>query len=283
MSTAKTSAVNVSSLTAPDFFDAPITYPPIPTPKKLEKLEAERSLPVAPPHAAVNLAVPFVHQLWDTPDNFDGHWACGPTSCTMVLAFYKLLTPHPMTVSSPSKHSSNFGWYLSNAFVHLGHNFKAVAEAPIGKTRTQPTAGIYGTVMDNHPSAGGWCTAPDDLEHHGKGIRALMKFFLPAIGNDLEVVAGLKEKSRAAVEKLFRQTLDAGHPVIVSGFLFGWHHIIVLRGYFVDSAAKKIRWIANDPFGYRTKGGFDGANVVYNFEEIGPKWAVLFKSARDDL
>jgi hypothetical protein len=275
-------STKAKAFSAQDFFDTPITYPPRPTRQTFKALEATRSLPIAPPRAAVNLNVPFVHQLWDTPDTFDGHWACGPTSCTMVLGFYKLLEPHPMSVSSPSKHLSQLGWYLSNTFAHHGHTFDALADAPVGRTkRTKSTPGIYGTVLDNHPSAGGWCTAPDDLNHNGKGIKALMNYFLPA-GLELEVVVGLKSQSRALVEKRFRQTLDAGHPLIVSGFLFGWHHIIVLRGYFVDAVSKKTKWIVNDPYGYRTKGGFDGANVVYSFEEIGPKWAVLFKDGAPD-
>jgi hypothetical protein len=271
------------TLSAQDFFDAPIIYPPRPKRQELLTLEGSRSLPSPPPRTAVNLNVPFVHQLWDTPDTFDGHWACGPTSCTMVLGFYKLLEPHPISVSSPSKHPSKLGWYLSNSFTHQGHTFNALAEAPVGRTkRTKSTPGIYGTVMDNHPSAGGWCTAPDDLNHSGKGIRALMRHFLPAVGLELEVKAGLKDQTRATVTALFRRNLDAGHPIIVSGFLFGFHHIVVLRGYFVDAVTKKTKWIVNDPYGYRTKGGFDGANVVYSFEEIGPKWAVLFKAGAPD-
>jgi hypothetical protein len=93
-----------------DFFEGPVEYPPVPDSASLEV--DERALPQAT-HALVNLEVPHIHQLWDTPENFDGHWACGPTSSAMVLAYYGLLEAHPIKVKVPGQgvRSSEFGWY----------------------------------------------------------------------------------------------------------------------------------------------------------------------------
>jgi hypothetical protein len=251
------------------FFDGPLVYPPVPNAAALEA--DDRSLP-QPVHALVNLDVPHIHQLWDTANDFDGHWACGAVSSTMVLAYYGLLETHPITVNVPRQgaHSSNFGWYLSNTFVHNGHTFNATAQAP---GRLVP--GIYGTVLDNHPGIG-WATAPDDLNQRNKGIRVLMKHFLPGVENTMTVQAGLRSLARADVEASFKQTLDSGHPVIVSGTLFSWQHIIVLRGYAKNPVNGHWQWIVNDPFGYRTDGRPGGDNVVYEYDEIKPKWMVRF-------
>jgi hypothetical protein len=252
------------------FFDGPVTYPPIPNAASLEA--NDRALP-QPTRALVNLDVPHIHQLWDTPDGFDGHWACGPTSSAMVLAYYGLLEAHPITVNVPGQgsHSSEYGWYLSNPFVHNNHTFNATAEAPGHKA----VPGIYGTVVDNHPKIG-WATAPDDLNGRHKGIRVLMQRFLPSVKNTMTVQAGLRDLPRADVEALFKQTLDRGHPVIVSGTLFSWQHIIVLRGYAKHPTTGRWQWVVNDPFGYRTDGRPGGGNVVYEYGEIKPKWMVRF-------
>jgi hypothetical protein len=252
------------------FFDGRMTYPPVPDAAALET--ADRSLP-KPVRALVNLNVPHIHQLWDTANDFDGHWACGATSSAMVLAYYGLLKAHPLVVTTArqGKHSSNFGWYLSNSFEHNGHTFSATAEAPGRKA----VPGIYGTVLDNHPGIG-WATAPDDLNRRKKGIRVLMQHFLPSVKNTMTVQAGLRGLARADVEASFKQSLDAGHPVIVSGTLFSWQHVIVLRGYSKNPASGHLQWIANDPFGYRTNGRPGGGNVVYEYDEIKPKWMVRF-------
>jgi hypothetical protein len=257
------------------YFDGPIAYPPTPNlaafttrPRALSKPKLSQTV--------VNLNVPHIHQLWDTPDNFDGHWACGATSSAMVLAYYGLLEPHPIKVSIPGqgKHSSAFGWYLSNQFEHNGHAFNVTAESPGNKV----VPGIYGTVLDNHPGIG-WATAPEDLHNRKKGIRVLMGHCLPNIGNTMSVEFNLSEKTRADVEMSFKQTLDGGHPVIVSGRLFSWRHIIVLRGYAKNPTTGVLQWIANDPFGYRTSGLPGGGNVVYEYTEINPNWMVRFAGA----
>lgn len=233
-----------------------------------------RSIEAPPADADVNLAVPYIHQLWDTSDEFDGHWACGPTSSDMVLAYYGMLEPHPISVHLPARitppegnlppgqlHQSRFGWYLSNAFDHDGHIFSLTAGAPKGRM----AQGIYGTVLGTY-CGGNWCAAWADPAH-GKGIKAVMDVFLPQVGNTA--------KFSGPSPDIVKTTLESGHPVILSGKLFTWDHLIVIRGYYEDRLAGVTRWIVNDPFGYRTAGRFDGANVVYDWVELHAKWMVV--------
>jgi hypothetical protein len=216
-----------------------------------------RSLPNAP-RADVNLAVPFIHQLWDTPDEFNGHWACGPTSTAMVLAYYGRLEPHPITVHAPRglpPHESPFGWYLPNVFPHAGRTFDRRAGTPEGTAQ-----GLYGSIVGAY-CGGGWCAGAND-------ILSVMRTFLAPIGNTVEFAW-----ARDAGPDRLRNVLDAGHPIVVSGKLFGWDHLIVIRGYFRDGDT--TRWICNDPYGYQTDRSYDGGNVVYDWAEIRPKWMVI--------
>lgn len=104
-----------------------------------------RALEQAPPEAKVNLDVPVVHQLWDTSDDFDGHWACGPTSATMTLAYYGLIQPHPITVHQPWAHESPYGWYVSNECEIGGKVWSNRSRCPSGSF-----AGVYGALVGNH-------------------------------------------------------------------------------------------------------------------------------------
>jgi hypothetical protein len=233
-------------------------YPPEITPGEERAIaDAPKSLPEPIPNPEVNLDVPFIHQLWDTPDNFNGHWACGPTSTTMVLAHYGVLEPHPITVSAPAGHGheSQFGWYVSNPFTHGGRTFDASAGTP----KNGRGQGIYGAVVGQY-CGGGWCA-------RASNIQAVLKHFLGHLGNADKFAF----KSNEAPE-IIKTVLRNRHPVIASGKLFGWDHLIVIRGFYEDAGA--TRWIVNDPYGYQTDKSFDGANVVYNWDEINLKWMV---------
>ncbi len=248
-------------------------YPPLP---ESEAPELTRAMPGPPPKANVNLEVPFVHQLFDTPDEFDGHWACGPTSTTMVLAFLKLLTPHPLkTKVNPAPNP--FGWYVSNVFSLGSLNFSATAPTLHGNG-----AGIYGTALDGHPSGSGpfWCTGPYPTNFvkppAARGLQTIFKGVLPAnLSTKVIAANGFFTSENFAKEVI--PALEAGYPVIMGGKVNGYGHVIVVRGYYRDPQSGVVSWIVNDPFGYKTTGkGYSGANVVYNFNEINPRWLVRF-------
>lgn len=235
--------------------DTEVTYPatmPDPT-------QATRSLP-EPPASDVNLNIPFVHQLWDTSDWFNGHWACGPTSCSMVLAYYGLLDPKPMSVSTPFSHTNDYGWYLANPFSAHGRTFDSSANTSDGRGQ-----GLYGSVVDNVAGIG-WCAVASSRGGQ-RGVLPTMTAFLKTRGNSITSVGPSEAVAKAS--------LDAGHPVIVSGRPFGLNgHLMVIRGYYYDARSQLYGWIMNDPYGYRSDGtrDYDGTNVVYLWSEIKPKY-----------
>lgn len=256
----------------------PFVYPPLP---KASQPGAPKAAPTPPVKPAVDLPVPFIHQLWDVPEPFDGHWACGPTSMTMVLAYYQLLRRKPTPVSRPALHSSDLGWYICNTFSQNGKTLNKTAQSPSG-----PTPGIYGTALDNYgtPAEPNWVTG-------ATGLSALARIFLS--GQTMQVVVkpkimnGSQETiflQRKPFEAKVKAALDGGHPVIVSGRFFWkaprfYDHILVIRGYYQDPGTGELKWLVNDPFGFKTDGSYSGGRVVYRFDEINPKWMCVFGGA----
>ncbi len=276
--TAAGSGEDIASRAEPsitDLYKSELEYPPLPTEEDLEAYRGRRALKT-PPRADVNLDVPYVHQLWDTPTDFNGHWACGPTSAAMVLSYYGLLEPKPLEVPQPEPHTSDYGWYISNTFTHNGETFGAES-----KTKTGSAAGLYGAVVDKI-SERVW-GAYYWRSENGKGIQPLMDAFLIPIGNKVSFQGPKRDDTRymerGAAEAAMKACLDTGHPVIVSGFFQDrYDHLIVVRGYYADEGG--LHWIVNDPYGFETTGkGFDGGNVVYEFHEINPKWLCLFSGS----
>jgi hypothetical protein len=245
-------------------FDDEVLYPP-----HVDKAYASdvtiKSLP-APPVQDVNLNVPFIHQLWDTPDWFDGNWACGPTAAAMVIAYYGLLEPIPVRAQWPFPHTTQFGWYVANAFTHNQYRFSRIAQTPRG-----PARGLYGTAVARVRSLG-WVAIVEGQTAKGVriGMLPLLRTFLEPLGNSVEFTA--------PDEQVVKQSLDAGHPVLISGRPFGLTgHIMVVRGYYFDPKLNLYGWIVNDPYGYRSDGSsaLDGGNVVYLWREIRPKYMYI--------
>lgn len=264
----------VRSTSASHLFGRNFEHPPLP--RSIRAALPAKAFPL-PPKAEVNLEVPHIHQLWDTADAFNGHWACGPTSITMVLAYYKLLKPKPIKVSSPQPHRSPFGWYVSNPFSQGSYPFETTADSPQGLV-----PGIYGTALDNHgsPSHSFWVTGPFKTSHSfspkGRGIQAVTDIF----GVKLKVHTPKQGRFFKASEfaALATANLKKGHPVILGGDVNGFGHIVVVRGFYRESGGQ-VMWIVNDPFGYKTSGKFGGGNVVYGFDEIRPRWLCLMGGA----
>lgn len=191
--------------------------------------------------------VPQVHQIWDTPDNFGGGWACGPTSAVMAAAYYKKLAPKPITVSYPHRHTNNYGWYVSN-------KYKSPSGVVLSRgqkdSRGNIAYGAYGTCTDGGL---GWAWRIQEFfKHHN-----------------------LKSKFHdVASPQAVIRALDQGHLIVLSTKLTSGGHLILIRGY--ENGGKTF--IANDPNGNASKPGYgkslNGEGARYSWAQMKTKYMV---------
>lgn len=65
----------------------------------------------------------YVHQLWDTRNEFNGNSSCGPTSAVIDLVTYQLPTEFGVQVAQPFSHWSKWGRYVTDEFTNRGTTF----------------------------------------------------------------------------------------------------------------------------------------------------------------
>ncbi len=211
-------------------------------------------------NAVVNWRVPYIHQLYDTYDWFDGNNACGPTSAVMALAYYKRFAPHPISVSSPILHTSDYGWYITTQY---SAQSACTGTSTFDRTQTDPrgnsAAGAYGYTTDNG-SAYAYRIQDYALKHDTQSM--------------FEYTSGSNAQSD------LQGDLRGGAIVLLSTGLTSAGHIIVVRGYTQDG-----NYIVNDPFG-KNLGGRDnydhcnasnihcGEQIEYTWNQMNPSWYV---------
>jgi len=193
-----------------------------------------------------------VHQKWDTPDSFDGSWACGPTSSVMALTYYKRLASHPITISSPYKHTNDYGWYVSSIYKSetTGFLFDRMQPDPKGHA----AYGAYGTCTEG---GGAWAWRIQQyVQNHGLSSQ----FVDSPISFDA-----------------IKHAIDSNWPVVLSTQLSSAGHLILVRGYYSNNQTL----ICNDPWGNAAAPNYgqlmNGENVHYSYSFVKAKWAVIVK------
>ncbi len=217
---------------SPDSLSAPEPYPPPVLP---------RDLPQAAPDQP--LAMPYIHQVYDTPNEFNGNWACGPTSTLMAIQHFGRLPAWPVTVDVPTPHTSDYGAYVSRTYTAFGSTFDRVQNDASGR----PATGAYG-----------WCT------EDGAAWAWRMQDYAKRhnLSSDFDGSATFAEVQAA---------LDAGKVVPLSTQLTSAGHIITVKGYTADG-----RLITNDPYGDKNQGymNYRGEGAIYTWAQVGSKWFI---------
>ncbi len=158
--------------------------------------------------AEVRLNVPYVHQVRNTAPEFDGNWACGPTSTVMALAGYGVLQPR-------NDAYGQWGWYVSNVYDVNGVTFDRTQPDPHGRW----AGGGYGACIEDEMCYG-W-RAVNFAKAHGVGARAVC----PA---DYDTVV---------------ENVTSGKPVVVGTTVHGFGHVVLCVGVRDDG-----RLLFNDPY-----------------------------------
>lgn len=214
-------------------------------PEVAEMIEQSLYRSVLEPTAVIDTDVPYIHQLWGTSPDFNGTCACGPTSAVMVLAALGKLYP----IQAPCSGQDNpFGYYVSKCYQCGKHCFTATSPDPWEIDQ----AGAYGAVVRGGLAY--WAQVAEYLQAH-----------------DCDVVTNYGQVTREWVA----DHLQEERLLVVSGQVFGYGHLIVVRGITEDG-----RYIVNDPYGDGTKQAWgkspNGERAIYTWEQIDPKaaWAV---------
>ncbi|GGU41369.1 C39 family peptidase [Lentzea flava] len=193
----------------------------------------------------------YIHQLWDTRNEFNGNSSCGPTSAVIDLVTYQLPNEFGVQVSQPSSHWSKWGRYITDEFTNRGTTFN---RAMNDWSRTGSWKGAHGWITGYYcggnparPCAS-WDSERDFLARNGAAVQ--QGNFTPA---------------------QVRAFLDQGKFVIMSGT---WGstagHLSVVIGYHDNGS-----FYVHDTYGAGTDGSYDGANQLYTWNYIAPvqMWA----------
>jgi len=224
--------------------------------KILNNIELLKAPVITTPHPLAiikNLTVPYVHQNLDTPDGFDGAWACGPTSAVMTLAAYGKLVAHPMYVNYSGRWS-DWGWYDSNIYTNNGTTFNQMQPDPRGRA-------AYG--------AYGWSVAPINGVCCGAWAWRVQDYMQK---NGLSSTF-----SGSSSLNSVKAAIDAGKLVILSNSLTSSGHIVVVTGYTDDG-----RLVTNDPWGDKNQSGYgtkpNGNGAIYSWAQLGATWMITVDS-----
>ena len=203
--------------------------------KTLPEPEAYRSDSGSPERV---IDAPYLHQVYDTPDWFyAGHSACGAASALMGIAFYHILEPWPCTCSSPYRHTSDYGRYVSDIYSFNGYTYNIRGYNSAGHSGY----GAFGFIVQNN-----WANTREYMamyfRQHGMGSSVDRSPTLGKIDAELE-------SSHPFV--ILTSITDAGHYKLVVGHDINSHSIVV-----------------NDPYGNKNQGtypNYNGKRVTYDW------------------
>jgi hypothetical protein len=184
--------------------------------------------------AQTQLDIPYVHQLYDTPDWFNGNSACAPTQAIMLLAYYHVLPPWNITCSWPTQHVTAWGNYVADKYHFREQAFAGAAEDPNGVVGY----GGYGYMW---ASGSPYTHMADYYRVHGLAATQL---------DNVDYSVALGE-------------VAAGYPFSMCVLLTSAGHLVLAHGL----GAKQGTFVFNDPYGDKNRGyaNYYGKNVQYDW------------------
>lgn len=185
--------------------------------------------------------MPYIHQVYDTPDDFNGSAACGPTSCMMAIGYYHRYAVWNDTVhvsaNPPGTHVSPYGKYDCRIYTYGGYTFSDTCSPPTGP----PAYGAYGYCCTH--GAGAWAyKCRDYIRKHD-------------LNSDYDLSVSWSD---------ITAQIDQGYPVVLSTAITSAGHLMCVRGYV--SGQHTI--VVNDPAGNRNNGpywNYPGDNAYYDW------------------
>ncbi len=203
---------------------------------KIPKPDIEGSSdPILRPMEAEDVYAPYLHQVYDTPNDFNGHWSCGPSSCLMAVQKYDMLPDHTITCSSPYSHTHDFGWYVPNIYTYNGYTYdiEGLAAGDVW------VPGAHGFICRSY----------------GGAVWAHMVTFM-----DQHLVDSWQTGTAWST---YQGQIDASYCMYASTSVMGYGHIQCFVGYFGDHGI-----VSNDPYGnanYSPWCQYNGEGALYDW------------------
>jgi len=180
--------------------------------------------------------VPYLHQVYDTPDDFNGHWACGASSALMAINYYGILPYWDVTCSTPYSHISHYGQYVSRTYTYNGYTYNIGSPDPNGRL----AYGGYGYIVRND-----WADTKgymrDYIINHG-------------LGSSVDWSPSFAE---------LQAEVNNNNPFVLLNSLTSAGHYITTIGY----VSGQMTAIFNDPYGNKASGywNYNGVGVKYDW------------------
>ncbi len=181
--------------------------------------------------------IPYVHQVYDTPNNFDGSGACAPATSIMAIAYYNKLPKWKTTVSLPYEHISDYGNYVADKY-HYNENFY------------DDYASAYGT-----DSWGGY----GFMWSGSYSPNSRMSQYI----SNHDISSNQLWTSSCTYDYTVNE-INLGYPHAICTWITNSGHLKLVRGYIHNQHTL----IFNDPFGDKNTPGYpsyDGINAKYDW------------------
>ena len=230
----------------------------------------------------VNVNELYIHQCYDTPDDFRnrsccgsscGQCACGATSTVMLLAALGRISPWPCLCKRSSEngcwspeqemHSSDYGNYVCREYTYAGETW---GDDKDGAETWCDANGAFGYT---HGHTSGYCGSIPE--------RRLRFLYLHGVrGNGSawwdDGITDAPTEKRYPDAEYVRTELRQGHLVIGSTELTSKGHIVLIIGY--DANDPNLFYV-NDPWGDASARGYlglhgndSGKNTMYTWDQM---------------
>jgi len=188
------------------------------------------------PPPGVFFDAPYLHQVYDMPDWFDGHHACGATSAMMGLAYYEVLPPWPCQCSRLFPHTSDFGRYVCEVY-----------------TFNDFTYNIGGLDASNRMAYGGYGFI---IQRNWADTRGYMAQYIRQHG-----LGSAVDWSPTFAKAM--NDINHEYPFVLLNSLTSSGHYILVVGYDPD----RHILIVNDPYGDKNYGykNYNGKGAAYDW------------------
>jgi len=187
--------------------------------------------------------MPYIHQLYDTADDFPGGGsACNATAALMAIQYYGKLPADPITCSRGGTHISNYGFYISRRYSYGGYDFNI------------PSSSAWGSYLAGYYGGFGYFLQDDPGSSSLRSTRLSQWISYHGLSSWTDDSVSIS-KARAQI--------DAGYPVVVLNSLTTAGHYITCKGYVTDQNTL----IFNDPYGDMNVSypGWAGADAWYDW------------------